>query len=79
MGPLYFEGGGKTVAQGKVKWFNDEKGYGFIQPDDGGDDLFVHHSNIEMEGFRKLEEGQAVEFNAVQGKKGMEAQNVKAV
>lgn len=67
------------MATGTVKWFNDEKGYGFIKPDDGGEDLFVHHSNIEMEGFRKLEEGQAVEFNPAQGKKGMEAQNVKAV
>ncbi len=62
-----------------MKWFNDEKGYGFIQPDDGGDDLFVHHSNIEMEGFRKLEEDQKVEYNPAKGKKGMEAQNVKAV
>ncbi len=67
------------MAQGKVKWFSDEKGYGFIQPDDGGDDLFVHHSNIEMEGFRKLEEGQAVEFTPAKGEKGMEARNVKTV
>jgi len=67
------------VERGKVKWFNDEKGYGFIQPDDGGDDLFVHHSNIEMEGFRKLEEGQAVEYESAKGKKGMEAQKVRAV
>ncbi len=67
------------MATGTVKWFNDEKGYGFIKPDDGGEDLFVHHSNIEMEGFRKLEENQKVEYNPAEGKKGMEAQNVKAV
>lgn len=67
------------MATGTVKWFNDEKGYGFIKPDDGGEDLFVHHSNIEMEGFRKLEENQKVEFNPAEGKKGMEAQNVRAV
>ncbi len=67
------------MATGTVKWFNDEKGCGFITPEGGGDDLFIHHSNIDMEGFRKLEEGQKVEFKAAQGKKGMEAQNVKVV
>ena len=67
------------MATGTVKWFNEEKGFGFITPEDGGDDLFIHHSNIEMEGFRKLDEGQKVEFNAAQGRKGMEAQNVKVV
>ena len=71
---------GKTgrgrYMQGKVKWFSDEKGYGFITPDDGGKDLFVHHSEIKMEGFRKLEEGQSVTFEVGQGKKGPCATNV---
>jgi len=66
------------VASGSVKWFNDQKGYGFIVPDDGGKDLFVHHTNIQMDGFRTLTEGQAVEFDAAEGKKGPEATNVRA-
>ena len=65
------------VATGKVKWFNDQKGYGFIVPDDGGKDLFVHQSNIVAEGFRSLKEGQAVEYEAGQGKKGPEAVKVR--
>ena len=64
---------------GTVKWFNDRKGFGFITPDGGGDDLFVHHSNIAGEGFRTLRDGDKVEYEAAQGKKGMEATNVKAV
>ena len=64
------------MASGTVKWFNEEKGYGFITPDDGGNDLFVHHSNIEMKGFRRLQDGQRVEFEAAQGKKGPEATKV---
>lgn len=64
------------MATGTVKWFNEEKGYGFITPDDGGNDLFVHHSNIEMRGFRRLKDGQKVEFEAAQGKKGPEATKV---
>ena len=64
--------------QGTVKWFNDDKGYGFLTPDDGGKDLFVHHSAIQMEGFRKLEEGQKVTFEMGEGKKGPCAINVKA-
>jgi len=65
------------VATGTVKWFNSEKGYGFITPDDGGDDLFIHYSNIDSEGFRTLEEGQKVEYEAGQGRKGPEATKVR--
>jgi CspA family cold shock protein len=64
------------VATGKVKWFNDQKGFGFIVPDDGGEDLFVHHSNIDGGGFKTLQEGQAVEYTPAQGRKGMEATRV---
>jgi CspA family cold shock protein len=67
------------LATGTVKWFNDQKGYGFISPDDGGDDLFVHHSNITAEGYRSLQDGQKVEYEAGQGKKGPEATNVHGV
>jgi len=65
------------LARGTVKWFSDQKGYGFITPDGDGKDLFVHFSNIEGEGYRSLEDGQAVEFEAAEGKKGPEAQNVR--
>ena len=65
------------MEKGTVKWFNDKKGFGFITPDDGGDDLFVHHSSITMEGFKTLGEGQAVEYEPAQGKKGMEATSVR--
>jgi cold shock protein len=64
------------MAQGTVKWFNEEKGYGFIQPDDGGDDLFVHYSTISGSGFRSLEEGEKVSYEVSQGRKGMEPKNV---
>jgi CspA family cold shock protein len=67
----------KKLAQGTVKWFSDEKGYGFITPDDGSKDLFVHHSNILGEGFKSLQEGQQVRFEAGQGRKGPEATNVQ--
>jgi cold shock protein len=64
------------VASGTVKWFNSEKGFGFIsQPD--GDDVFVHHSAIQMSGYRALSEGQAVEFEVEQGPKGLMAKDVK--
>ena len=67
------------MAQGTVKWFNEEKGYGFIVPDDGGEDLFVHYSGIAGDGFRSLEEGEKVTYEATQGKKGMQAENVSKV
>ena len=62
--------------EGTVKWFNQDKGYGFIEPDDGGGDLFVHYSGIAGNGFRSLEEGEKVSYEATQGKKGMQAENV---
>lgn len=64
------------VAKGTVKWFNEQKGFGFIVPDDGSEDLFVHHSNINGGGFKTLQEGQSVEYTPAQGRKGMEAQSV---
>lgn len=63
------------MAEGTVKWFSNEKGYGFIARE-GGEDVFVHHSAIEMEGYRSLNEGQRVEFEVVQGQKGLQAANV---
>lgn len=65
------------MARGTVKWFSEDKGYGFIVPDEGGKDLFVHHSNIEIEGFRSLQEGQKVEYEVGQGRKGPEATKVR--
>ena len=67
------------LAQGTVKWFNGEKGFGFIAPDDGSKDVFVHFSAIAMEGYKTLTEGQRVEFEVVQGQKGLQAANVQAI
>ncbi len=67
------------MPQGTVKWFNQDNGYGFITPDDGGEDLFVHHSGIAGEGFKSLEEGEKVSYEAVEGRKGMQANNVSKV
>ena len=64
------------MASGKVKWFNDTKGFGFIERDDGTD-VFVHHSDIEGEGYKSLTEGDAVEFEVIQGQKGPKATNVR--
>ncbi len=65
------------MAQGTVKWFNAEKGFGFIAPDDGGKDIFVHYSAIESSGFRSLEENQRVTFESSQGQKGPQADSVR--
>ena len=67
------------MSRGTVKWFSNKKGYGFITPDDGGDDLFVHYTNIEGDGFRSLQEGEAVEYEAAEGRKGPEATKVHPV
>ena len=67
------------MAQGTVKWFNGEKGFGFIGPDGGGADVFVHFSAIQAGGYRSLDENQRVEFDITQGQKGPQAENVRPV
>jgi CspA family cold shock protein len=81
MGASFFKalthaGGRSSMATGRVKWFNDAKGYGFIEQPEGGEDVFVHFTAIEMEGFKTLAEGQEVEFEVRQGDKGLQAANV---
>jgi cold shock protein len=67
------------MAQGSVKWFNGEKGYGFIAPSDGSADVFVHFSAIQGDGYKSLDEGQNVEFDVTQGQKGPQAENVRGL
>ena len=67
----------KMSVRGTVKWFNDQKGFGFITPEDGSKDVFVHHSAIVAEGFKSLAEGESVEFEVVEGQKGPAAENVQ--
>ncbi len=67
------------MAQGTVKWFNSEKGYGFISPDDGSSDVFVHYSEIQSQGFRTLEENQKVRYEIGQGSKGPQATGVTVI
>jgi len=67
------------MPQGTVKWFNDQKGYGFITPDDGSPDVFAHFSEIQSDGFKTLTEGQKVEFEVQQGDKGPRAANIRPV
>ncbi len=67
------------MPTGTVKWFNNAKGYGFIRPDDGGDDIFAHYSTIEMEGYKSLKAGQEVSFDTFEGPKGLHAQEINSV
>jgi cold shock protein len=66
------------MTTGIVKWFNDAKGFGFIKPDDGSDDVFAHFSAIQMDGFRSLKEGQRVSFEVIAGPKGKQASNIQS-
>lgn len=66
-------------TSGTVKWFNSEKGFGFIAPDEGGADVFAHYSAIQSSGYRSLEENQRVEFEVVQGPKGLQAENIRPI
>ncbi|GAA3785605.1 hypothetical protein GCM10022206_26810 [Streptomyces chiangmaiensis] len=67
------------MAKGTVKWFNAEKGFGFIEQEGGGPDVFAHYSNIAAQGFRELQEGQHVEFDVAQGQKGPQAENIRVI
>jgi CspA family cold shock protein len=70
--------GCNQMATGTVKWFNDAKGFGFVTPDDGSEDLFAHFSAINMDGFKSLKEGQRISFEVTQGSKGKQASNIRA-
>ncbi|GGC92966.1 cold-shock protein [Halomonas sp. CnH100-B] len=67
------------MATGTVKWFNDAKGFGFISPEAGGDDLFAHFSEIKADGFKSLQDGQKVAFDVTQGQKGLQASNIQVM
>ena len=67
------------MSTGRVKWFNERKGFGFITPDDGSNDLFIHHTEIKVDGYRSLSENQEVEFEVGQGPKGPAANNVRPI
>jgi CspA family cold shock protein len=67
------------MANGTVKWFNDSKGFGFITPENGGDDLFAHFSAIQSQGFKTLKEGQRVSFDVTSGPKGQQAANIRSI
>ena len=77
-GPIRQQEEEKTLTTGTVKFFNSEKGFGFISRE-GGDDVFVHYSNIQSDGYKSLDEGQRVEFDVAPGRKGEEAQNVRVI
>ena len=79
MKPRGKKGGLQDMPQGTVKWFNGDKGYGFIEPDDGSDDVFVHHTGIAGSGFKSLGEGDKVSYEVSQGQKGPQATNVTPV
>jgi cold shock protein len=74
---IVFFQGSRNMATGTVKWFNDAKGFGFITPDDGSEDLFAHFSAINMNGFKSLKEGEKVSFDVTQGPKGKQASNIQ--
>jgi CspA family cold shock protein len=77
--PMIVSAWRSTVAQGTVKWFNADKGFGFIAPDDGTPDVFVHHSAIEIDGYRSLADNQRVEYTSVRGAKGPQAEQVRPI
>jgi len=77
--PSREKGGRKDMAQGTVKWFSQDKGYGFITPDEGGEDIFVHYTGIAGSGFKNLEEGDRVSYEPTRGRKGEQAENVRKV